>query len=502
MLGRLFNAYQVADLLGVGIDQVSDWVQQGHLSAEVISGSLRISEASLNTFLRAKGIDIERLFSQVSDGDSAAGGPQPQAQEAHDPPQEPAQPLLEAAPQPAVEAPQPPPAASEPSQPRQPAGHNPPQQVVEAILRDAVCRGAQAIVMESTAEGLGLRMRIDGVLQEKTKFRLRLPRALVPQVIERFRELAGVSAGDEWARSQFSFFVEGKEHRFDLSACGLADGQRLVIKVLTRQAPAIGLESLGLEPADRQEMAALLRRPSGLIVVTGPANSGRTRTIEAMARDLRGRACDVLALPATGRTIDGASNVRLPSGQLHSQAIQSLIEQQPDAIILPSVRDIGAVRGAIEAAASVLTVLVLPAGDFEEVMAMLTEAGTSAWDLSTALLAVIVQRKVRKLCPHCGKPAALDGETAADLRRLIGEAVARPQEPGCADCARTGFAGQAGIFHVVVSDASLRAAIRQGRPLREIVALGRARGSIAQAALAKVRQGATSLAELARAMPL
>lgn len=542
---RLFNPYQVADMLGLTPEEVAASVQKGDLPFQRLpDGSVRVSERGLNEFLRKQGIDLGDLYQRVA-GQEPAEAP-PAAEPLADRPAEPTAKVASAADtvppmaqwvrkmyakgltaqtasQPAA------PAASLGGSPglkgRTPLGednenenlpptpseaHNPqePQtvsQVVDAVLRHALDRKAQRIILELKGQSLSLALGIDGRLHEKQNFQARLPSGLGPRVLRAFEELGG-QGGTDYVKRTAGVVLDGTQVSLDMWVCPTLEGRRLVVHLPHAQR-RLTMNELGLLAEDQQALARMLGQGGGgLILVVGPVGCGKSTTIQAMADEACVSGVDSAAVGYDGRTrIAGVSTMLAggPKGAAAAEIIASLAQQGSEVVIVPDIGDASCCRAAVEAARGTRIIAGLDCSSLSETFSILLDHGLGGWPMATALRAVLSQRLVRRLC-QCRRQVLPDNRTAQLLGLGADESQRRVyQAVGCSRCGGTGYTGRTGIFSLANIDESTRTAIRTGDAAtirRHAVATFSS--GLRQRLLQAAAQGLTSLEELVRSGPL
>jgi excisionase family DNA binding protein len=562
MAERLFSMYQVANLLGVTSSEVAMWIQKGWIITHRLGdGQIRIAERELVQFLRQKGIDLGAILARMSPADApdkpsapaTSSTPRPAMPPASREPIEPAtvpasqaKPVIPPAEIPLDEgddgngkgdhetayvpeeiinevktpAPVPIMAGEEPSEsilmPAQPPSEAPRAddfatatevQLLAAILRDAVARGATHVHLDLRGDGLSMGMRIDGLLRPRASFQANLPRPLAPRLMAHLKKHSGIT---ESSRPQSSKLVNplDTETQLDVAWAATTGGETFVISLPSRSGRILALDELGLAPADAIALHKVCRQEAGLLVVAGPAVSGRSTTLAAMSGEIASFGRNLLCIvdtkaralqKAPGRTIrvdDDASGV---------QVLQTAIALDADAVVLDRIRGGESLRAAAELAQNgVLVLAALHANSTIETMALIQEVIPDRWALAENLLAVVQQRLVRRLCPQCRRPASAD---AVSLR-LLGLSAAEFQNigmqgQGCDHCDLTGYAGRGGIFSTRIFGSAMSDAIRKGASLVDVLPASEENGvkSLLTCGLDRVRDGQTSMQELARVLP-
>jgi type II secretory ATPase GspE/PulE/Tfp pilus assembly ATPase PilB-like protein len=539
---RLFNPYQVADILGLTPEEVAASVQKGDLSFQRLpDGSARISERGINEFLRKQGVDLGDLYHRVA------------SQELAEQPAAPAEPLADRPAEPTAKV-APPPQAVTPTAPwvrkmyakgvtaqtvsepaaslggsadlagqaplggnnadRPPAPgavHNPqePQtasQVVGAVLRHALDRKAQRIILELKGQSLSLALGIDGRLHEKQNFQARLPSGLGPKVLRAFEELGGQGEANYLKRSA-SAVLDGNTVSMEMWSCPTLEGRRVVVQ-LPAAGPRLAMAELGLCAEDELALARLLRQGGGgLILVVGPPGCGKSTTIQALADEACVSGVDSAAVCYEGRAhVAGLSTMLAggPQGAAAGEIIASLARQGSEVVVVPEIGGASCCRAAVEAAARGTRIIAgLDCSSLPEALRILLDHGLSGWPMATAPRAILSGRLVRRLC-QCKRQGAPDKRTAQLLGLGTDESdMLAYQAAGCSRCGGTGYIGRTGIFSLANIDEPMRAAIRTGD-----AATIRRRGEasfgsgLRRRALQAAAQGLTSLEELVRSGPL
>jgi type II secretory ATPase GspE/PulE/Tfp pilus assembly ATPase PilB-like protein len=382
-------------------------------------------------------------------------------------------------------------------------------QLAEAVIRDALGRRASHIHLESVGEALSLRLRIDGVLHDKSNFKARLPRQLAAELLPHFMSLAGPSESQPRPQgSPFSMTLDGRQVGFHLSSCPTARGLRVVITMPEPATVPIGLSRLGLERPEETDLRRLLRQPCGLILLAGRPGPLQGEAMRAMITSVDFRGRSVVSIERAARRDVAGVTVALAKprdGLSFGQALGAFAQQDADVIACEDLRDPEAAMAALEAAEAgklVLAGINSPAA--AEAIGMLFEMGLEPWPLASNLLAVVSFARVRILCPDCKTPAEPDGQLLEFLgldpaQRNLGALAGQ----GCPRCSHTGYAGAMGLLSVMMVDGAIAQVVRTGATIEELNNAARRAGvkDLRQIGLDKVRAGLTSLEELARVLP-
>ncbi len=366
--------------------------------------------------------------------------------------------------------------------------------LVNALLAEAVARGASDIHIEPYERRLLVRFRVDGVLHTV----LEPPRAAAPSLIARIKVMASLDIAER-RRPQdgrLKVRVGGREVDIRLSVLPTAYGERLVMRLLRREG-LLGLEALGLEACDRSRLERLIRLPHGMLLVTGPTGSGKTTTLYAALSAIASDACNILTiedpieyeLPGVGQM-----QVNPKTGLTFAAGLRAILRQDPDVIMVGEIRDLEAARIAVQAALTGhLVFSTLHTNDAPSACTRLADIGVEPFLLASALKGVVAQRLVRVLCPRCRIPYTPSPEERAALG-IEAQVLYRPQ--GCEGCLGTGYRGRTGLYEVLEVDEEAARLIRTRAPeaaLRQRVGTG-----LREAGLRKAALGITSVEEVLR----
>jgi general secretion pathway protein E len=387
---------------------------------------------------------------------------------------------------------------------------SPAVRLVNSTLYDALKAGASDIHLESTASGLAVKYRIDGVLNHAATVG---GTELAEQVVSRLKVLAELDIAERRVPQDGSFQVAATGRDIDLrvSIMPSIHGEDAVIRILDKQAMiaahgALTLDALGFEAATLGTLRQLADAPYGMLLVTGPTGSGKTTTLYAMLSEIH-----------TGRekiiTIEDPVEYQLPGilqipvndkkGLSFARGLRSILRHDPDKIMVGEIRDRETAEIAVQSALTGHLVLTtVHANNVFDVFGRFTHMGIDPYAFSCALNGIGAQRLLRVNCPHCTRevtPAPADLErlglnaaTVADFRLRAGS--------GCGDCRGTGYRGRRAIAELLVMNDRLRELIVEKAPIRLVKEAAQQNGtrSLREAALELARAGITTLEEVRR----
>ena len=382
--------------------------------------------------------------------------------------------------------------------------------LVNSTLYDALRSGASDVHFETTATGLVVKYRIDGVLDTVTQVHTT---SLAEQVISRLKVLAELDISEQRIPQDGSFRVSAQGRDIDLrvSIMPSVHGEDAVIRILDKQSivsahGSLSLDALGFDPGSLETLRDLMDAPYGMLLVTGPTGSGKTTTLYG-----------ALAETHTGRdkiiTIEDPVEYQLPGvlqipvnekkGLTFARGLRSILRHDPDKIMIGEIRDRETAEIAVQSALTGHLVLTtVHANNVFDVFGRFTHMGLDTYALVSALNGIWAQRLLRLNCPHCSctylpalqemRKASLRSEDVAGFRFMKGS--------GCGDCRGTGFKGRRAIAEILRLDDDLRELIVRRESVRRIKEAAREKGvrSLTDAAMDLVATGRTTLEEARR----
>ena len=371
------------------------------------------------------------------------------------------------------------------------------------LIGRAVEVGASDVHVECGSTGTLVRYRICGVLEPV----LTLPAGVSQPIRNRFKIMAraDISVRHKPQDGAFRLKVNGRPIDVRLSSLPTVDGEKLVMRVIDSQSPLQTLDRLGYDPDTLARLERALSRPDGLVLVTGPTGSGKTTALYAALGHLRtGRTNIVSVEDPVERTVPGVTQipVNARAGNTFPAVLRSLLRQDPNIIMVGEVRDAEVAQIVGQAAYTGHLVLTsMHTTDTATAITRLTNLGLEPFKVAECLSAVLAQRLLRSLCPHC-----LIRHNDIEAHRLGGEhrvsSVPASVGPGCEQCKFTGYGGRVPIAELLTPSDELRDAIVRGATAHEIRAAMRAAGipNMRDHALRLVAAGITAIEEVNRVL--
>lgn len=374
--------------------------------------------------------------------------------------------------------------------------------LINALLSEAIRVGASDIHIESFEKKLSVRLRVDGQLREIVQPR----RELAPLLVSRIKVMAKLDIAEKRIPQdgRISLRLAGREVDVRVSTLPSSYGERVVMRLLDKQAGRLNMTHLGLMNNDYDRLKTLVHRPHGIILVTGPTGSGKTTTLYAALSDLNDGSKNILTaedpieyqLEGIGQT-----QVNTKVDMTFARALKAMLRQDPDVVMVGEIRDLETAEIAVQASLTGHLVLsTLHTNTAIGAVTRLKDMGIEPFLLSSSLIGVIAQRLVRTLCPHC----ATWHEADAFEKNLFGniehpQDLRLPQPQGCERCGNTGFSGRTAIYEIVPVDDHMRRLIHGNAAEYEIESYVRQQsGSIRDDGLRKVLVGKTTIEEVLR----
>ncbi len=376
---------------------------------------------------------------------------------------------------------------------------------VNKVLVDAIRRGASDIHFEPYETDYRVRLRIDGILKQVAK----APVKLSQRIAARLKVMSQLDIAEKRVPQDGRIKLNLSKTRqidFRVSTLPTLFGEKVVLRILDGSAAKLGIEKLGYEPDQQTLFLDAIKKPYGMVLVTGPTGSGKTVSLYTALGILNEEERNI-------STVEDPVEIRLPGinqvqqnqkrGMTFAAALRSFLRQDPDIIMVGEIRDLETAEIAIKAAQTGHMVLsTLHTNDAPQTISRLMNMGIAPFNITSSVSLVIAQRLARRLCNNCKREAILpehallaEGYTADDVHAGITmyEAV------GCAECTG-GYKGRTGIYEVMPMTDKIQAIVLQGGNAMQIAEAAQASGvkNLRQSALLKARNGLTSLAEINR----
>lgn len=396
--------------------------------------------------------------------------------------------------------------------------------LVDQILVRALKEGVSDIHIEPQEKYLRVRFRKDGVLREMIdKDQKQLPKTITNAVISRFKIISNLNIAEKRVPQdgKLKRNFQGRRIDFRVNTCPTQHGEKVVLRILDNSSTQLGLDKLITDPESLQIMQDMAKRPFGLILVTGPTGSGKTTTLYSTLAECNDPGVNIsTAEDPVEYNLPGLTQCQVirEKGMNFASILRAFLRQDPDVILVGETRDQETAKTAIEAALTGHLVLTtLHTNDAPSSIARLEEMGVEPFMTSTALIGVLAQRLLRKVCDNCRIPYQPDieelerfGLPSSDLEntfyranRLSPQEVVARQASGqriCPKCGGAGYKGRVGCYEIMKMSERLQSAINKGATTDMVkeIAVQEGMKTLMAYSFDLVRQGLTTLEEVLR----
>lgn len=373
--------------------------------------------------------------------------------------------------------------------------------LINAILGEAIAENASDIHIETFEKRLVIRFRVDGILREVVQPK----RELAALLVSRIKVMAKLDIAEKRIPQdgRISLRVGGREVDIRVSTLPSANGERVVLRLLDKQAGRLTLRHLGMNEQDRDQLEQAVKKPHGIILVTGPTGSGKTTTLYAALTTLNDRTRNILTvedpieyhLEGIGQT-----QVNTKVDMTFARGLRAILRQDPDVVMVGEIRDQETADMAVQASLTGHLVLsTLHTNSAIGAVTRLVDMGVEPFLISSSLLGVLAQRLVRVLCNDCKRAYIADAAECELLGVSPAEAPTLYHAEGCEQCRGLGYRGRTGIYELVLFDDTLRTMVHTRASEQDMLRHARELGpSIREDGLRKVREGVTTIEEVLR----
>jgi len=399
--------------------------------------------------------------------------------------------------------------------------------LVDALIGRAIREEATDIHVEPEEKSVGARFRVDGILHNRPN----ISKILQPAVITRIKIMANIDISENRVPQdgRISFPWEGRNYDLRVSTFPTIYGEKIVMRVLDKERVILGLEQLGFSPSALAIFRKSIQRPNGIILVTGPTGSGKTTTLYSTLAFVNSTERNIMTLedPVEYEIPDiHQSQINPKAGLTFASGLRAILRQDPDIILVGEMRDAETVDVAIRAALTGhLVFSTLHTNDAVGSIPRLLDMDVNPSLMASTFVAIIGQRLVRKVCPHC-KEVTMPDES---LLQLVGISRAKQEDrstfevfhqtdkqpvvvnrekqeitfyhgKGCTRCFQTGYRGRIGIFEILALSPAISQMIAQRSSAQAILQKAREEGmtTMMEDGVEKAGQGVTTLEEVIR----
>jgi type IV pilus assembly protein PilB len=378
--------------------------------------------------------------------------------------------------------------------------------LVNLILQYGIKHGASDIHVEPTLHDLQVRIRVSAIMREFTSF----PKWLQNPLISRIKIMAKLDIAER-RRPQdgrIKVMLEDRDVDLRVSILPTQFGEKVVLRILGSGQRVPVTSSLGFKPEDLAVLKKAAEQPQGMILVTGPTGSGKTTTLYSIINEKKDPSINIV-------TVEDPIEIQLPginqvqvnvkSGMTFAASMRSLLRQDPDVILLGEIRDSETQEIAFQSALTGHLVLsTLHTNSTAGTITRLLDMGVEPYVISDSIHLIVAQRLLRTVCQHC-KESYVPPQHLLEELSLVGDGSQFFRGRGCAECAQTGYAGRIGIYELLRFTPTIKEMIarRASEPeIRRAAAATSGTSSLLEEALAKVREGLTTVEEVLRVLEL
>ena len=373
--------------------------------------------------------------------------------------------------------------------------------LVNLIIAQAVREGASDIHVEPDAEVLRIRYRVDGLLHEV----MSPPRNLHAGLVSRLKIMGNLDIAERRVPQDGRIQMKVGEKEIDMRVSTLPTvyGEKMMMRVLDKRSVLIGLEELGFAPESLAIYRQMIRRPYGLILVTGPTGSGKTTTLYAALSSINSIEKNIVTIEdPVEYQIKGINQVHVNAkvGVTFAAGLRTILRQDPNVIMVGEIRDRETATIAVQAALTGHQVFsTLHTNEAPGAIARLIDIGVEPFLISSSLTGVVAQRLVRKVCAFCREAYTPDPQVIKDLG-IKGDKVTYVRGRGCQECRQTGYSGRIPLFELLSMNDSIRHLTISRSSAAQIRSQAEKSGfkRLREDGLLKAAQGLTTLEEVFR----
>ena len=373
-------------------------------------------------------------------------------------------------------------------------------QLVRSLIEQAVRQRASDIHIEALETKVRVRYRIDGALYEKMVY----DNSLLPAISTRIKIMGGMDISEKRKPQdgRMSVMVDRREYDIRISSIPTVHGEKIVMRISSKLNLTRDIKELGLDQEEMATLQHMLAKPYGIMFVTGPTGSGKSTTLYTALSALNKEA--VTVEDPVEADLEGINQIQVNNkvDLTFAAALRSILRQDPDIIMIGEIRDQETASIAVQASITGhLVVSTMHTNNAVGTLNRMADMGVARYLISDAIIGVIAQRLVRKLCPHCRKKRTATDKEKLILKRSLAEEVEIYEPGGCKLCNNTGFFGRTGVFEIMEVNEEMRKLIADDATTEEMIAAAKKNGmhTLRENGIRYVLEGVTSIGEMLKA---
>lgn len=376
-------------------------------------------------------------------------------------------------------------------------------QLVRSLIEQAVRQRASDIHIEALESKVRVRYRIDGALYEKMVY----DNSLLPAISARIKIMGGMDISEKRKPQdgRMSVVVDRREYDIRISSVPTVHGEKIVMRISSKLNLTRDIKELGLNPEEQETLQHMLSKPYGILFVTGPTGSGKSTTLYTALSALNKESVNIVTVEdPVEADLEGINQIQVNNkvNLTFASALRSILRQDPDIIMIGEIRD--RETGSIAVQASItghLVVSTMHTNNAVGTLNRMADMGIARYLIADAIIGVIAQRLVRRLCPHCRKERSATDKEKRILRRSQAEEVKIWEPGGCKLCNNTGYFGRTGVFEIMEVSENMRRMIAEDAPTEDLIAEAKRTGmkTLRENGIRYVLDGTTSIAEMLKA---
>ncbi|GHT12100.1 general secretion pathway protein GspE [Planctomycetales bacterium] len=379
--------------------------------------------------------------------------------------------------------------------------------LVNEILTEAVEAKASDIHIESQEHGIKIRYRIDGILQtqpmppEINRFQ--------SAIVSRLKIMAHLNIAEKRIPQdgRIKLKVQGREIDLRLSIIPMLHGEGIVMRILDKDRMDFTLRGVGMDQDIYEQFTKLIKKPHGIILVTGPTGSGKTTTLYSALNEIKDEATKIITTEdPIEYQLDGINQIQVHAkvGMTFAASLRAILRHDPDVVLVGEIRDLETAENAIQASLTGhLVFSTLHTNDAAGAFLRLSDMGVEPFLIGTTVEGIMAQRLVRKLCPHCKatfEPIPAEMPIDFPYQKVLDENIDIYRPVGCRECRNSGYSGRIAIYELLTATDEVRLLASAGRQSHEIKEAARHGGmmTLRENGWRKVLRGITSVDEIIR----